>query len=345
VGDTDVMAVVKANAYGHGDVEVSWALRKEGVKHFGVAMVEEGIRLRENGVKEEIYILSGINRGDEEAVVDYNFIPLISDIDTARRISKFASKRKKIQNIHIKVDTGMGRLGFLPWEMDTFFYQCNKLGNVRISGIASHLADLAEMDMEFTKRQIQLFNNTVALGVRRGITFTRIHIANSAGVFLLPQAHFNLVRPGIALYGYPPFNGCREDLRPVMTLKTKILYLKRVPPGYSISYGRTFFTRRESLIATIPAGYADGLNRLLSNKGEVLVKGKRAPIVGRVCMDLTMIDVTDVKGVRPGDEVTIIGTQGKETITALEIARKIDTISYEVLCSISSRIHRRYINR
>jgi len=212
-----------------------------------------------------------------------------------------------------------------------------------VTGIASHFADLGGGDKKFAKEQLKIFNNVIAAGIKNGFTFRWIHIANSAAIFLLPQARFNLIRPGIALYGCPPFDGCDEPLKPVMELRTEIIYLKRVPEGYSISYGRTFFTKRESLIATIPVGYADGMNRLLSNKGEVLIKGKRVPIVGRVCMDLTMVDVTDIDGIKTGDEVVIIGKQGKENISALEIAEKVGTISYEVLCNISSRVPRRYI--
>ncbi len=342
-GDAEIMAVVKANAYGHGDIAVVKALKKEGVKHFGVALVEEAIRLREKGIKDNIYILSGVTKGQEREIINFGFIPLISDIDTAERFSSVAGKMNKLSEVHLKIDTGMGRLGFLPWEADVFFKRLKKIKNVKVTGIASHFSDLAGGDKEFAREQLRIFKNVLAGGIKNGFIFKWIHIANSAGIFLLPQARFNLVRPGIALYGYPPFEGCKESLKPVMELKTEIIYLKRVPPGYSISYGRTFYTQRESLVATISIGYADGMNRLLSNKGEVLVKGKRAPVIGRVCMDLTMIDVTEIDGVKVGDEVVIIGGQGRDSISALEIAEKIGTITYEVLCSISSRVPRRYI--
>ncbi len=341
-GDSEIMAIVKANAYGHGDIEVTKVLKEEGVRHFGVALVEEGIRLREKGIKENIYILSGIIKGQEREIVNFGFIPLISDIETAERFSKVAGKMNKLSEVHLKIDTGMGRLGFLPWQADVFFKRLKKIKNVKVTGIASHFSDLAGSDREFAREQLRIFNNVIAVGIRHGFIFKWIHIANSAAIFLLPQARFNLVRPGIALYGYPPFDGCNESLKPVMELKTGIIYLKRVPPGYSISYGRTFYTKRESLIATIPIGYADGMNRLLSNKGEVLIKGKRAPVIGRVCMDLTMIDVTEIDRVKVGDEVVIIGRQGRDSITALEIADKIGTITYEVLSGISSRVLRRY---
>lgn len=343
-GNSEIMAVVKANAYGHGDVEVSRALAREGVKHFGVALVEEGIKLRNNGIKGNIYILSGITNGQEDEIINFGFIPLLSDIETAERFAMVAKRIRKIVEVHLKIDTGMGRLGFLPWQADVFFKTIKKLKNIRVTGIASHFADLSEGDTRFAEEQMRIFNNVISAGVRNGFMFNWIHIANSAAIFLLPNARFNLVRPGIALYGYPPFKKCKEPLKPVMELKTRIIFLKRVPGGYSISYGRTFYTKRESLIATIPIGYADGMNRLMSNKGEVLVGGKRVPIVGRVCMDLTMIDVTKIDRVRVGDEVVIIGRQGKQYITALEIADKIDTISYEVLCNISARVPRRYKN-
>lgn len=342
-GDANVMAIVKANAYGHGAVEVVRALKKEGVKHFGVALVEEGIKLRDNGIKDNIYILSGITKGQEEEIINFKFIPLVSDIETVERFSRIAKKTERLAEVHLKIDTGMGRLGFLPWEAGVFFKRLKEIKHIKITGIASHFSDLAGGDKRFANEQLKIFNNVIAEGIKNGFTFKWIHIANSAAVFLLPQARFNLVRPGIALYGCPPFDGCKEALKPVMELKTRVIYIKRVPENYPVSYGRTFYTKRESLIATIPIGYADGMNRLLSNKGEVLVKAKRVPVVGRVCMDLTMIDVSEIDGVKTGDEVVIIGGQGKESIPALEIADRIGTISYEVLCSISSRVPRRYI--
>jgi alanine racemase len=337
------MAIVKANAYGHGAVEVVRALKKEGVKHFGVALVEEGITLRENGIKDNIYILSGISKGQEEEIIKYRFIPLISDIETAERFARAGRKLNKQVEVHLKVDTGMGRLGFLQYESEVFFKKLKKIKYINITGIASHFADLAGGEKNFAIEQIRVFNRVISEGIRNGFSFKYIHIANSAGIFLLRESHYDLVRPGIALYGYPPYPDFKEKLMPPLELKTEIIYIKHVPRGYSISYGRTFITKRDSLIATIPIGYADGLNRLLSNKGEVLIGGKRAPIAGRVCMDLTMVDVTGIDGVRTGDEVVIIGKQGKEHISALEIADKIGTITYEVLTSISSRVPRRYI--
>lgn len=341
-GNAKVMAVVKADAYGHGAVEVVKALNKEGVEHFGVALVEEGIKLRKAGVKDRIYILSGITKGQEEEIIRNKFIPLITDIPSAERFSLAGKKFGMPVEIHLKIDTGMGRLGFLPWEAESFFKRLRAIKNLNVAGISSHFADLADGDRSFANEQLRIFNSVIAEGIRHGFAFKYIHIANSAGIFLLPESHFNLVRPGIALYGYPPCSDFKEKLKPVMELKTKIIFVKHVPRGYSISYGRTFVTKRDSLIATIPIGYADGMNRLLSNRGEVLIRGKRAPIVGRVCMDLTMVDVTEIPGVKVGDEVSIIGKQGRECISALEIAERIGTISYEVLCSISSRVPRRY---
>lgn len=342
-GASEIMAVIKANAYGHGDVEVAQALRRNGVRHFGVALVEEGMRLRKGEIMENIYILSGVSAGQEEEIIKFGFVPLISDIETAERFGRAAKKLRKSAEIHLKIDTGMGRLGLLPWEADAFFKRIKKMANLNVTGIASHFADLADGGREFAEEQLKTFNKVIALGINNGFRFRWIHIANSAAVFLLPEARFNMVRPGIALYGYSPSSDLKLDLKPVMELKTRIIHIKRVPKGFSISYGRTFITRKESLIATIPIGYADGMNRLMSNKGEVLVRGKRVPVAGRVCMDLTMIDVTGVDKVKVGDEVVIIGRQGRESITALEIANKIGTISYEILTSVSSRVPRRYV--
>ncbi len=341
--DTKVMAVVKANAYGHGDKKVAGVLESLGCEFFAVATVEEGAALRDAGIKRPIAVLGGIYREQIEELFRLDLTPVVFDMDTAREIDVQAGRLGVIKNIHVKIDTGMGRLGVMPQEVEGFFSGLKGLGNIRVEGLMSHFTEA--LDRDFSITQLELFRGALSrikgLGFEPGL----IHMANSAAVVSFMDSHFNLVRPGIMLYGsYPSqrFVGS-IDLRPVMTLKTALLHIKRLPAGHPVSYGRTFVTRRESLIGVLPIGYADGLPRSLSGCGEVLVRGKRAPIVGLVCMDLTMVDLTEAGPVEPGDEVVIIGAQGRERITVEEAAGRAGTISYEIFCNISNRVPRVFV--
>ena len=336
-----ILAVVKADAYGHGALPISHKLEKLGVEYLGVAIAEEGIELRKGGVKAPILVLGGIYEGDIEKFVRFNLTPVVFDQEALKSISKAAQRGKRRVRVHLKVDTGMGRLGVpLPF-WPNFLREISHFPKVEVEGILSHFSMNEE---DFTKHQWDHFLGAVKCAEDLGIRCKYLHMASSA--MLTTSSHYsgNLVRPGIMLYGAHPSPVSKNliHLRPVMTLKTRIHFLKSVPPGFRISYGGTFMTRRESFIATLPIGYADGYSRTLSNRGEVLVHGKRVPVIGKVCMDFTMVDVTDIPRVSLGDEVVLIGSQGKEIITTEEIADRINTISYEVLCSIGKRVPRIY---
>lgn len=339
-----VIAVVKADAYGHGAVAVSRRLLIGGASLLAVAYSEEAIRLREAGIDVPILVL--FEREEISSLIDYKLIPVIHDTEMAERLSEEAKKKKTILDVHVKIDTGMGRLGFKSDVAIDEIKRIMNLGNLRIKGIMSHLSEADMADRDHAMRQIQEFTRIKGLLNDRlkGVLY---HIANSAAVFSLKDSYLDAVRPGLALYGYSPFPDLREDtvvaeLRPSMTVRTKILSIRRLKKGTPISYGRTFITTRESLIALLPVGYADGYMRSLSNNAYVLIKGKRVPVVGRVCMDLTMADVTGIDDVSTGDDVILMGRQGEEEITAWELAKRAGTIPYEIITSLGSRSRRIY---
>ena len=342
---TRILGIVKANAYGHGSVPVALKLETLGVEYLGVAIPAEAIELRRGGVKKPILILGGIySEEDVNAVLNFRLTPVVFDKDALHGLAKGAKRSHKKVRVHLKVDTGMNRLG-VPMELwAAFLKEVKRLKEIEVEGILSHFSMVGENGRAYTVDQWKKFQEAVALADAIGIRHKYLHMANSANLTAYAFCAGNLVRPGIILYGSYPSPAFRTliKLQPVLTLKTRIHYLKSVPVGEKISYGGTFVTRRESLIATLPIGYADGYNRLLSNRGEVLVHGKRAPIVGRVCMDYVMVDVTDIPHVSPKDEVVLIGQQGKERITAEEVAEKIRSVSYEVFCSIGHRVPRMY---
>lgn len=337
-GNVNVMAVVKANAYGHGATAVAKHLIQEGVSRLGVAFSDEAIALRESGITAPINIF--FDRDNIDACFKYNLTPTVFDLDTAKKLSSKARSLKQQISIHVKIDTGMGRIGLDIRKALKEILKIASLKNLKLEGLMSHFAEAEVQDKSYAGFQLKNFLSLAKELKDNNIKCQFFHIANSAAVLTMPDAHFNMVRPGIMLYGY----GCSESagLKPVMSLKSKIGFLKKVPSGTSISYSRTFITKRRSTIATIPVGYADGYNRKLSNQGEALVNGKRAPVVGRVCMDTIMIDVTDIPDVNYKTEVVLIGRQGKEKITAEDIALKTGTIPYEVLTSIGQRIKRVY---
>jgi len=339
-----LLAVVKADAYGHGAIPVSLKLEKLGVEYLGVAIPEEGVDLRKGGVKAPILILGGIFGRDVDQILRFHLTPVVFRKDSLQALSKEAERRRRKVRVHLKVDTGMGRLG-VPFNLwPDFLREVKRSSKIETEGILSHFSMTNEEGGNFTQHQWRAFEEAVAMARGMGISFKYLHMASSATLTRIPSCSGNLVRPGIMLYGSypsPTFQGL-ISLKPVMTLKTRIHFLKSVPPGTRISYGGTFVTKRESLIATLPIGYGDGYSLHLSNQGEVLIRGKRAPVVGRVCMDFTIVDVTDIPKVSIGDEVILIGRQGKERITAEEIAAKVNSISYEVLCSIGKRVPRIY---
>ena len=337
-GNKNILAVVKAGAYGHGAVRIAEHLITQGISRLGVAFTGEAITLREAGIN--VPILVFFDRDNIDACLEYYLTPVVFDVDTAEKLSSAAGKLNREIEIHIKVDTGMGRVGFTMDDVRDSICRIALLKNIKLEGLMSHFSEADLQDKLFAEEQIRQFRSLVDELKGMNIHFRYLHMANSAAVLTLPDAHFNIVRPGIMLYGY----GCceSEQLIPVMSVKSSIVMLKKVPAGTSISYGRTFVTKRESTIATVPAGYADGYSRKLSNNSDVLISGRRVPVVGRICMDTFMVDVTDIPDVSYGSEVVLIGSQGQERITADDIADRTGTIPYEVLTSIGSRVKRVY---
>jgi len=340
-----VLAVVKADAYGHGAIPISLRLEKLGVEYLGVAISEEGVELRRAGVKAPILVLGGIFGEDVDQIFRFRLTPVVFRKDCLKILSKEAEKRKRKVKVHLKVDTGMGRVGVPLGLWPDFLREVRRFPKIETEGILSHFS-MTDEEEGFTQSQWRAFQSAVAVAQELGISSQYLHMASSAMLTTFPGYAAGLVRPGIMLYGSYPSPVFRSliSLKPVMTLKTRIHFLKSVSSGARISYGGTFMAKRESRIATLPIGYADGYSRHLSNHGEVLIHGKRAPVVGRVCMDFIMVDVTDIPRASVGDEVILIGQQGGEQITPEEIAEKINSISYEVLCSIGKRVPRIYKN-
>jgi len=307
---------------------------------FGVATIEEGIELRLAGIKKDILILgSTYPFSNFSEVIKYELTPTIASISGLESFNNFAKFKNKKLPFHLKIDTGMARLGISPKTFVSLIEKIKNLKNIYIDGIYSHLACAAENE-NFTEKQIREFEK-----LSREIPARFIHIAASASIIRYKSSHFNLVRPGLLIYGLLPseFSDSVIQVQPALSLKTKIVYLKTVAKNTSISYCRTFITKRISKIATVPIGYADGFLRCNSNNAKVLVHGKKASVVGRVCMDMTMLDVTDIKNVIVGDEVVIIGSQGKEKISAENVAKRCNTINYEIVTSISKRVPRVYV--
>jgi len=343
--EADIMAVVKADAYGHGANAVAAELSAKGCPSFAVALASEGMELRESGITEPIIILGGIFSGDCEVIFSRNLTPVIHNLESASLINEKAKTLGLIKPVHLKIDTGMARIGIRPSEAKDFFERLKGLANIRLEGLLSHFVEADVPKSPFSTLQLKTFKGTANLAKGLGFNIKYLHMANSAAIVRMEEAHFNLVRPGIMLYGsYPaPDLTKKINLKPVMEFKTAVLQLKHLPAKNPVSYGRTFITKRDSLIAVLPVGYGDGLPRKLSGRGDVLIRGERAPIIGLICMDLTVCDVTEIKGVSVDDEVTIIGQDGGEKITAEEIARITGTISYEIFCNISKRVPRIYL--
>ena len=341
-----VLSMVKANGYGHGALAISKALAAEGSDGFGVATLEEGVGLRQAGIRAPVIVLAGAYPDQVDEFFDYFLTPVIHALASLEELDATVLGRNKTLNVHLKIDTGMGRIGFLAVEFDSWLPKIKKLRALKIEGVFSHFSHAESVEGSYTRQQLQTFQSIVERLRAEGISPSLVHLANSAATITLPQAYFDMVRPGLMLYGiYPsPAMASQICLKPVLSWKTRILQLKKVPAGSSISYGQTFVTKRESLIATLPIGYADGYPRLLSNRGEVLINGRRAPVAGRVCMDLTMIDVTDIEKIQSGDEVVLLGRQGDAEISADDMATWANTISYEILTSIGARVPRIHHN-
>jgi len=347
-GKAEILAMVKADAYGHGAGPIAQELESAGAGLLGVATAEEGVELRRAKVALPILILGGIYPGEFQKYIENHLTPVIFDLDAAREIEERARKTGHPFAAHLKIDTGMSRLGF-PWDQwDTPLNFFREVKFIQVEGLMTHFA-VAESeqsdDKAFTEEQIHRFQTCVDQTLRAGISPRFIHMANSSATTAWERARFNLVRPGLMLYGVPPTPalGTRISLKPVLSWKTKILSLKKLRCGDSVSYGRTFTCPKDSLIGTLPIGYGDGYCRRFSNRAEVLVRGKRARVVGVVCMDLTMIDVSEIPEVRAGDEVVLLGRQGSDEIQAFDLARWAETIPYEIFCGIGKRVPRLFV--
>jgi alanine racemase len=340
----EVMAIVKANAYGHGAVETAHALAKQGIGQFAVASIEEGIELRLAGLSASIVVLGALFEEQLPDLVAHGLTPVVSDSRLLPALTKAAGLLSAPYPIHLKVETGMGRLGLSPEELLALLDSPLLHSPLHVEGLMTHLSDADGTDSAFTERQLSLFNALLEQIRLRGFTVPLVHAANSAAIVRFPGAHFSLVRPGIMLYGYHtlPATIPDPDLRPILSLHTTVAQLRTIPKGCSVSYNGTFVAQRQTRIAVLPIGYADGYSRRLSHRGSVLIQERRAPIVGLVCMDMIMVDVTDLTPVQVGETVTLIGQQGEESIWADEVAGWIDTIPYEVLCGIGSRVPRLY---
>lgn len=341
---SEIMPIVKADAYGHGAVEVVGCLIREGIRRFGVAFLEEALVLREHFPDISLMIIGPTLPEYSEILIQKGIIPEIFQFEQAKILSQAAVKLNKKAKLHLKIDTGMGRIGF---REDAFekIKEIARLPGLTVEGIYTHLATADSPDLSYANKQLQIFDALYERLRAEGINIPIRHAANSSALLRLPQSHYELCRPGLILYGLLPMahTGQEAGFEPVLSLKARISFLKTIEKGQSVGYGRSFIAEGPTRVATLPIGYADGLRRKLSNKGEVLVKGKKAGIIGNICMDHTMIDVTGIGDVETGDEVTIIGRDGNEVLDAEQMAATVDTISYEILCGISQRVPRIYI--
>ena len=342
-GKAKVLIVIKADAYGHGMLPVAKVLVKEKVDFIGLSNLTEGVALRQTGIRTPVLLFETTLPEQAKDIVDYDLTPTVCNLELARALDKYARQQGRLVDIHVKVDTGMGRLGVWHEEALDFIKKLSRLRNLRIQGICTHFPS-ADTDRAFTQKQIRQLSMLVGQLKRSGLNIPSVHAANSMGLVGYPNKILNLARPGLMLYGlYPrPELEKKIKLRSVMSVHSKIIFLKRIQKGRSISYGRTFIARRPMTVATLPIGYSDGYLRGLSGKADVLIGGRRCPVLGRVTMDQIVVDVSKIKNPRPGMPVTILGKQGKEEVCACELARLARTINYEIVCSLGSRLPRVY---
>ena len=349
-----VMAVVKSDAYGHGLVACAQAIYLAGGRTFGVAEVWEGVTLRRAGLQGEIVVLLGGSPESYDEIIKHKLTPVVYDVEFITGLSNAAAGKDTDVRVHLKVDVGMGRLGVLPAEVESYVSLIRHLPGISLSGLLSHFPVADELESaEKTREQLLYFRSVLARLKTNEAGSVVAHIANSAALMYFPDTRLDMIRPGISLYGYyPDASPARAktaapmlQLQPVMSFKTRVVQIKELDAGCGISYGHTFVTRRKSRIAVLPVGYADGYLRKLSNRAEVLIGGRRAPVCGRVCMNATMVDITDLPSAHTGDEVVLLGRQGDAVITADEIAKWMETISYEVLCLFGTFNERVYLNK
>lgn len=341
---SEMMPIVKADAYGHGVIPVVKTLMACGAQRYGVALLEEALEIKAVFPALTVMVLGATEQDHSDILVKEDIIPAIFLLSQAQALSEAAVKQNLTARLHIKIDTGMNRIGFRERDFADLM-KIAALPNLFIEGIFTHLATSDQRDLSFAREQLKRFQSLYDKLKKSGLTIPIRHAANSAALLQFPEAHFELVRPGISLYGYTPSAqmSAADGLEPVMSWKAKVSHIKSIKAGESVSYGRTFQAAYPTHVATIPVGYADGLRRALSNQGEMLIHGRRSTIIGRVCMDQTMLEVTKIPGVQVGDVVTILGKDGYDQISATEMAEWIGTISYEVVCGISKRVPRVYL--
>lgn len=339
-----VLVAVKADAYGHGMVPVAKALASSGVDYLGVATPGEAVRLREEGIAVPILVFGSLIFEETKEILKYDLTLTVQAETEIEELDRLSAREGVKTKVHIEVDTGMGRTGVWHEEADELARKVRRSANIDLEGIYTHFPSADEKDKTFTHHQIHHFKALLQRLNGQGMDIPYKHAANSAAVLDIEPSYFNLVRPGLMVYGVLPSEWVSRslDLRPALSLKTRIAHLQKTPPGRSISYGREFVTPEETVIATLPIGYGDGYPRLLSNKTYVLIRGERCPVVGRICMDQTMIDVGGIEGVKVGDEVVLIGAQGRGEVRVEELARRCETIPYQILCWISQALPRMY---
>ncbi|MDP4160184.1 MAG: alanine racemase [Bacillota bacterium] len=342
---SEMMPIVKADAYGHGLIPVVKTLIACGARRFGVALLEEALEVKRVFPELAVMVIGATDSERSDTLVREGIIPTIFQLSQAQALSDEAVKQNRTAKLHIKVDTGMNRIGFREADLAKIL-KISALPNLFIEGIFTHFASSDQSDLSFAREQLKRFQSLYDKLKAAGVNIPIRHAANSAAIIQFPESHFELVRPGIALYGLTPSAqvGGNAGLEPVMSWKAKVSHVKKIQTGETVSYGRTFQAAYPTCVATIPVGYADGLRRALSNQGEMLIHGTRSIMIGRVCMDQTMLEVTKIKNVNVGDVVTILGKDGYEQITATEMADWLGTINYEVVCGISKRVPRVYID-
>ena len=340
----EVIAVVKANAYGHGAVIIAGVALANGATRLAVHRVVEGIELRKAGIEVPILIMGYLPPDGAKLAVEWRLTPSIITIETAEALSEESIRQDKKTSVHVKLDSGMNRYGVMPDEVMNYIYNVSKFPGIGVEGIFTHFATADSADQTHVNRQLEIFINVLTTLHRNGFEIPLVHAANSAAIMKLPKSYFNAVRLGIAMYGMKPSDEWQPvfDLNPALTLKSRVSRVRELPPDSGISYGRTFVTQRITKAALIPVGYGDGYHRSLSNKGCVLIRGERAPILGRVCMDQFIVDVSHIPGVAIEDEVVLIGKQNENWITADEVAKWAGTINYEISTSLLPRVVRIY---
>ena len=343
--DTELMAVIKGNAYGHGAVPVARVALENGATRFAAARVDEGVQLRKAGIDAPILVLGYVPAEEMETVVKWRITPPIMHWHTAKAVSEISSSQGVVTPVHVKVDTGMGRFGLLPDEVVDFVKRLIELPSIRLEGLYTQFAVADEADKTYTYKQWEIYKKVLKDLEEAGIHIPIRHVCNSAATLNFPEMHLDMVRCGTAIYGhYPsPVTDHSVPLRPAMSLKSRVGRIRTLPAGSSISYGRTYTTTRPTTVALVPIGFGDGFSRKLSNKGSVLIRGKRAPIVGRVCMDQCIVDVSGIPEVQQDDEVVLFGRQDGAEITVEEIASLMDSINYVVLAAVSARVPRVYL--